>query len=48
MNSAIELEFFVLLNRHKSLAATARELNVTPSAVTKRLSKLEERLASGC
>ncbi|WP_017777968.1 LysR family transcriptional regulator [Paraburkholderia kururiensis] len=41
---ASNLEFFVLLARHGNLAATARELNLTPPAATKRLSQLEARL----
>jgi DNA-binding transcriptional LysR family regulator len=44
MNQVSELSFFVLLIEMKSLAATAHELDLTPSAVTKRLTKLEERL----
>lgn len=39
-----ELEFFVLLARQASLSAAARELNITPPAVTKRLAQLEHRL----
>ncbi|MGB0203714.1 MAG: LysR family transcriptional regulator [Neptuniibacter sp.] len=44
MDSISELNFFVLLVEMKSLAATAREMDLTPSAVTKRLTKLEDRL----
>lgn len=44
MDSISELSFFVLLVKKKTLAATARELNITPSAVTKRLARLEKRL----
>lgn len=44
MNQDSELSFFCLLVRHASLAATARELNLTPPAVSRRLSNLEERL----
>lgn len=44
MDPVSELHFFVLLVKMKSLTATARELNLTPSAVTKRLGKLEQRL----
>lgn len=44
MNQVSELGFFVLLAKAGSLAAAAREMNVTPSAVTKRLSGLEDRL----
>ena len=39
-----EMTFFSLLVRTGSLAATARELNVTTSAVSKRLSLMELRL----
>jgi DNA-binding transcriptional LysR family regulator len=41
---ASQLEFFVLLARHGSLAAAARALDLTPPAATKRLSHLEARL----
>ncbi|MDD2056922.1 LysR family transcriptional regulator [Pseudomonas sp. GD03860] len=44
MNPVSELAFFALLVRVGSLAATARELNLTPPAVTKRLAQLEQRL----
>ena len=44
MNSDSELAFFCLLIKQGSLAATARELNLTPPAVSRRLSQLEERL----
>lgn len=44
MNPVSELAFFALLIRLGSLAATARELNLTPPAVSKRLSQLEQRL----
>lgn len=44
MNGDTELGFFCLLVRQGSLAATARELNLTPPAVSRRLSQLEERL----
>ena len=44
MNSNSELGFFCLLVKQGSLAATARELNLTPPAVSRRLSQLEERL----
>jgi DNA-binding transcriptional LysR family regulator len=44
MHQVSELSFFVLLVEMKTLAATAHELNLTPSAVTKRLTKLEERI----
>jgi DNA-binding transcriptional LysR family regulator len=39
-----ELEFFILLARHRSLSAAARALDITPPAATKRLAMLEERL----
>ncbi|WP_345245836.1 LysR family transcriptional regulator [Pigmentiphaga soli] len=39
-----QLEFFVVLANHGSLAATARALDMTPPAVTKRLAQLEARL----
>src|SRR5471030_528050 len=39
-----ELSFFVMLARHASLSSTARELDVTPPAVTKRLALMEQRL----
>lgn len=44
MNSVSELAFFTQLIRLGSLAATARELNLTPPAVSKRLAQLEQRL----
>lgn len=44
MNSDSELAFFCMLIKQGSLAATARELNLTPPAVSRRLSQLEERL----
>ena len=44
MNSDSELSFFCLLVRQGTLAATARELNLTPPAVSRRLSQLEDRL----
>lgn len=44
MNGDTELGFFCLLVQQGSLAATARELNLTPPAVSRRLSQLEERL----
>jgi DNA-binding transcriptional LysR family regulator len=39
-----DMAFFALLARRGSLAAVARELDITPPAVTKRLSQLEARL----
>lgn len=44
MSTDSELGFFCLLVRLGSLVATARELNLTPPAVSRRLSQLEERL----
>nr|WP_276535206.1 LysR substrate-binding domain-containing protein [Burkholderia multivorans] len=38
------MEFFTLIARHGSLAAAARELDLTPPAATKRLSQMESRL----
>jgi len=43
-DAASELAFFVLLAKKASLSAAARELNVTPPAVTKRLALMEQRL----
>ncbi len=36
--------FFATLARHASLSATARALDITPPAVTKRLAQMEQRL----
>ena len=44
MNHLSDLSFFCILVKQGSLAAVARELGVTPPAVTKRLSNLEHRL----
>jgi LysR family transcriptional regulator, transcriptional activator for dmlA len=44
MSADSELAFFCVLVKQGSLAATARELNLTPPAVSRRLSLLEERL----
>ena len=44
MSADTELAFFCLLVRQGSLAATARELGLTPPAVSRRLALLEERL----
>jgi DNA-binding transcriptional LysR family regulator len=41
-----DLEFFSSLANASSLAAAARELNVTPSAVTQRLQDLERRIGA--
>ncbi len=38
------MAFFVLLAKKPSLSAAARELNITPPAVTKRLAQMEQRL----
>lgn len=43
LNSA-DLEFFAVVARSPSLAAAARDLDVTPSAVTQRLQDLERRV----
>lgn len=42
--TAPELSFFVLLAKLGSMSATARELGLTPPAVTKRLMLMEQRL----
>lgn len=44
MNTDSELAFFCILVKQGSLAATARELSLTPPAVSRRLALLEERL----
>jgi len=44
MNTISDLAFFAILVKAGSLAALARELGVTPPAVTKRLANLEHRL----
>src|SRR5947208_7286042 len=44
MDSFSELNLFALVARHRNLAAAARELGVTPPAVSKRLAQLERRL----
>ncbi|WP_331000040.1 LysR substrate-binding domain-containing protein [Pseudothauera nasutitermitis] len=44
MNTSSELAFFALLADKGSFSATARELNLTPPAVSKRLAQLEQRL----
>jgi LysR family transcriptional regulator, transcriptional activator for dmlA len=43
-NISADLEFFVLIARHRSLSAAARALDLTPPAATKRLAQLESRL----
>src|SRR3954470_1454716 len=44
MDSFSDLNLFALVARHRNLAAAARELGVTPPAVSKRLAQLERRL----
>jgi LysR family transcriptional activator of dmlA len=44
IETAPDLAFFVLLAKLSSMSATARELGLTPPAVTKRLALLEQRL----
>ena len=44
MNSRTDLAFFSTLIKSGSLTATAREFDVTPSAVSKWLAQLEARL----
>ena len=44
MSQTLDLSFFYLLAHHGRLAATARELGITPPAVSKRLTALEARL----
>jgi LysR family transcriptional activator of dmlA len=44
MDPAPELSFFVMLAKKGSLTDTARELDLTPPAVSKRLAQLEQRL----
>jgi LysR family transcriptional activator of dmlA len=44
IETAPDLTFFVLLARLGSMSATARELGITPPAVTKRLMLMEQRL----
>lgn len=44
MDTLSELEFFTLLVKMGSLAAAAREMDLTPPAVSKRLAQLEARL----
>jgi LysR family transcriptional activator of dmlA len=43
-DTSSEMAFFVLLAKKASLSATAREMNITPPAVTKRLAQMEQRL----
>ncbi|WP_404343825.1 LysR family transcriptional regulator [Pseudoalteromonas mariniglutinosa] len=44
MLTSQDIEFFVSLAQSKSLAATARKLNVTPPSVSQRLQALEQKL----
>ena len=44
MDGFSDLNLFSLVARHRNLAAAARELGVTPPAVSKRLAQLERRL----
>jgi LysR family transcriptional regulator, transcriptional activator for dmlA len=44
MDGFFDLNLFALVARHRNLAAAARELGVTPPAVSKRLAQLERRL----
>ncbi|MHA3050710.1 LysR family transcriptional regulator, partial [Acinetobacter sp. ANC 4639] len=44
MSTDTELGFFCLLIKQGSLVATARELNLTPPAVSRRLNQIEQRL----
>jgi DNA-binding transcriptional LysR family regulator len=44
MNPTQDLSFFHLLAKQGSLVATARELGITPPAISKRLTALEARL----
>lgn len=44
MKNAVDLEFFCLVARKRSLSLAARELAITPSAASKRLAQIEQRL----
>ncbi len=44
MDGFSDLQIFALVARHGNLAAAARELGVTPPAISKRLAKVEQRL----
>lgn len=44
MDALSDLAFFSLVVKHGNLSATARELGLTPPAVSTRLAKLEQRL----
>lgn len=48
MNAIADLEFFVRLVRHGSLSSLARDLGVTPPAVSARLALLENGSVCGC
>ena len=43
-----EMSFFSMLARQGSFSATAREMNITTPAVSKRLAQMEARLACSC
>lgn len=44
MDGFSDLSLFTLVARHRNLAAAARDLGVTPPAVSKRIAQLEKRL----
>lgn len=44
MDNSLDLAFFCFLGRKGNLSVAARELGLTPSAVSKRLAQLERRL----
>jgi LysR family transcriptional activator of dmlA len=44
MNQVSELSFFTIVVKEGSLSAAARELGITPPAVSKRLAQMEQRL----
>jgi DNA-binding transcriptional LysR family regulator len=44
MINSDDLQFFSIIAKHSSLAATARALNVTPPTVTQRLQVIEQKL----
>ena len=44
MDALSDLAFFSLVVKHGNLSAAARELGLTPPAVSTRLAKLEQRL----
>ena len=44
MKSISDLAFFELLVQHVSLASAAEAMDVTPPAVSRRLSQIEQRL----